>query len=172
MGKMKPTVDRPKYRKLTDEEITQVKSIVSYLKDTCGELYNAKETAFDFLKEFYAKPESDGKDIVLTDSDGIRYAYSYFAVYGDPLLDPELDPYPDGLLKKYAECGVNGIWLQGVLYQLVPYPFDESMSKGWETRIKNLRSLCNRAKNLALTYFYTSTSRELKTISFLKNIHI
>ncbi len=173
MGKMKPTVDRPKYRKLTAEEIEAVKGIAQYLKESCGDLYDAKETAFEFLKEFYAKPENDGKDIVLTDSDGIKYVYSYFAVYGDPLLDPELDPYPDGLLKKYAECGVNGVWLQGVLYQLVPYLFDESMSEGWETRIKNLRALCNRAKKYGIDVFlYLNEPRAQDDRFFEKYPHL
>ncbi|MBN1441198.1 MAG: hypothetical protein JXA90_00750, partial [Planctomycetes bacterium] len=28
-----------------------------------------------------------------------RFLYSYFALYGDPLLEPELDPFPDGYLE-------------------------------------------------------------------------
>ena len=37
-----------------------------------------------------------------------RYCYSYFALYGDPLLDPALDPYPDGYLARLAASGVTG----------------------------------------------------------------
>ena len=29
-----------------------------------------------------------------------RYLYSYFALYGDPLLEPEIDPFPDGLSRE------------------------------------------------------------------------
>lgn len=173
MGNMKPTVDRPKFRPLTEEETVKTKAIAEYLKSTCGELYDAPDVCFDFLKEFYKKPENKGKDIVIADKNGIKYAYSYFAVYGDPLLQPELDPYPDGLLKKYAECGINGVWLQGILYQLVPYPFDESLSQGWETRIKNLRDLCNRAKKYGIDVFlYLNEPRAQGEAFFEKYPHL
>src|SRR5208282_607865 len=49
-----------------------------------------------------------------------RYCYSYFALYGDPLLDPTLDPYPDGNLARLAASGVDGVWLQAVLTRLAP----------------------------------------------------
>ena len=49
-----------------------------------------------------------------------RYIYSYFAMYGDPLIDPELDPYPDGLLQRLSAAGVNGVWLHMVLRTLAP----------------------------------------------------
>ncbi len=51
-------------------------------------------------------------------STSVRFLYSYFAVFGDPLADPTLDPYPDALLQKYADLGVNGVWLHVVLRQL------------------------------------------------------
>ena len=48
------------------------------------------------------------------DPDHPRFLYSYFAVFGDPLSDPSLDPYPDALLQRYADLGVNGVWLHVV----------------------------------------------------------
>ena len=35
----------------------------------------------------------------------LRFIYSYFAVYGDPLWIPQLDPYPDGLLQRLSDVG-------------------------------------------------------------------
>ncbi len=53
-------------------------------------------------------------------NDGPRYLYSYFGSYGDPLADDAPDSYPDGLLARLSECGVNGVWLHVVLRQLAP----------------------------------------------------
>jgi hypothetical protein len=49
-----------------------------------------------------------------------RYVYSYFALYGDPLMEPERDPFPDAYLERLARCGVNGVWMQAVLNTLAP----------------------------------------------------
>ena len=32
--------------------------------------------------------------------------------------------YPDELLQAYARDGVNGVWLQAVLYKVTRFPFD------------------------------------------------
>ena len=50
----------------------------------------------------------------------MRFVYSYLAVYGDPLVNPELDPYPDGFLQRLSAVGVNGVWLHAVLRDLAP----------------------------------------------------
>ena len=44
-----------------------------------------------------------------------RYLYSYFALYGDPLIQPELDPFPDAYLEKLARCGINGVWISALV---------------------------------------------------------
>ena len=54
------------------------------------------------------------------ENDSPRYLYSYFGSYGDPLADDAPDSYPDGLLARLSECGVNGVWLHVVLRQLAP----------------------------------------------------
>ncbi len=75
-----------------------------------------------------------------------RFCYSYFALYGDPLLDAAADPYPDGLLARLAASGVDGVWLQAVLYKLAPFPWDASLSERRELRLENLRNLVTRAR--------------------------
>jgi hypothetical protein len=74
-----------------------------------------------------------------------RYLYSYFALYGDPLLEPDIDPFPDGLLEKLAGVGVNGVWLQAVLNALAPSATFPEFGKGWETRLAALNRLVARA---------------------------
>ncbi|NSW90794.1 MAG: hypothetical protein HPY74_09030 [Firmicutes bacterium] len=92
----------------------------------------------------------------------LRYIYSYFAVYGDPLLDPEINPYPDGLLSCLSELGINGIWLQGVLYSLVPWKKAPELSTGWEKRIEGLRNIVKRAGDYGIgVYLYLNEPRAM-----------
>jgi len=100
----------------------------------------------------------------------LRFIYSYFALYGDPLLNPELDPYPDGLLARLADLGVNGIWLQGILYQLSHWEVEPSLSAGYEKRLENLRKLTERAANFGIgVYLYLNEPRCMPLSFFEKH---
>lgn len=95
-----------------------------------------------------------------------RIIYSYSAVYGDPFLEPELDPYPDDLLERLSELGVNGVWLQSVLYSLVPWAPAPELSADWEKRIVGLRQLVERAARYGIgVYLYCNEPRSMP-ISF------
>jgi hypothetical protein len=92
----------------------------------------------------------------------LKFVYSYSAVYGDPLLDPELDPYPEGLLSDLAANGINGVWLQGVLYTLVPWFGNTAYSKGHAQRIANLNRLIERARRHGIgLYLYLNEPRAM-----------
>jgi len=82
-----------------------------------------------------------------------RYLYSYFALYGDPLIEQEVDPFPDGYLEKLARVGVNGVWLQGVLNNLAPSSAFPEFGVGWQTRIRNLSGMVERARNFGIRIF-------------------
>jgi len=104
---------------------------------------------------------STGKIVRDTKFD-LRFIYSYFAVYGDPLIDPELDPYPHDLLERLCELGINGIWLQCVLYNLVPWKAAPELSAGWEKRIEGLRRLVERAASYGIgVYLYFNEPRAM-----------
>ena len=91
-----------------------------------------------------------------------RFCYSYFALYGDPLLDPAVDPYPDGYLAQLANSGVDGVWLQGVLTRLAPFPWEASRSANCELRLRNLRALAERARRHGVSiYLYLNEPRAL-----------
>ena len=76
-----------------------------------------------------------------------RFIYSYFGIFGDPLIDTLHDPYPDGLLARLAAKGVNGIWMHVVLHQLSPGGNDfPEFGEGHLTRLQNLRRIVERAK--------------------------
>jgi len=128
------------------------------------------EKPFSFIKRLAAKGE--GKD-PLQDRRLIkwspRFCYSYFALYGDPLLEEDLDPYPDGYLEKLAASGVNGVWLQGVLSKLAPFPWDAKVSRDHEKRLANLQRLCERAKKYGIgVYLYLNEPRAMP-VGFFKD---
>jgi hypothetical protein len=98
-----------------------------------------------------------------------RFCYSYFALYGDPLLEEDLDPYPDGYLARLATSGVNGVWLQGVLSKLAPFPWDAKQSRDHERRLANLQKLCERAKKHGIgVYLYLNEPRT-QPLAFFKD---
>lgn len=100
-----------------------------------------------------------------------RFTYSYFAVYGDVLLDG--DPFPDGMLARLAHVGVDGVWLQAVLYKLAPFPWDSSYSRGYEERIENLRRLVERAKAYGIRIFlYMNEPRSMPLEFFEGREHL
>ncbi|HOS91717.1 MAG TPA: hypothetical protein PLQ54_00250, partial [Armatimonadota bacterium] len=93
---------------------------------------------------------------------------SYVAVYGDPLIDPEPDPYPDGLLDRLSRVGVNGVWLHAVLRDLAPggVAFPE-FGHDHERRLANLRSLVSRAQRFGIgVYLYFNEPRAMPTPFF------
>jgi len=74
-----------------------------------------------------------------------RFCYSYHALYGDPLLEDEADPYPDGYLARLADTGVDGVWLQAVLHTLAPFPWEPRRSARYQQRLERLERLIARA---------------------------
>jgi hypothetical protein len=92
----------------------------------------------------------------------LRMCYSYFALYGDPLLEKDADPFPDGYLARLSEVGVNAVWLQGVLYKLAPFPWDAKLSDHYQERLRNLRALAARAKRHGISiYLYLNEPRAM-----------
>ncbi|HZP85104.1 MAG TPA: hypothetical protein VFB21_25935, partial [Chthonomonadaceae bacterium] len=91
-----------------------------------------------------------------------RFCSSYFALYGDPLLERDADPYPEGYLARLAEVGVDGVWLQAVLYKLAPFPWEPERSARYEERLKNLRALVTRARRYGIgIYLYLNEPRAM-----------
>ena len=147
LGFGKPRCAPVKYRELSSDEKAATEKIKSAVKKYFPEDTLQKEKPFDFLKHYgRKKPIPDGEK-----SDSIRMVYSYSALYGDPLLDPEIGSYPEEMLADYAACGVNAVWLQATLYTLVPY-FGEDFpgSYRWQERLKNLKKLVDRGKKYGI----------------------
>lgn len=82
-----------------------------------------------------------------------RYCYSYFALYGDPLLEPDLDPFPDNYLERLARLGLNGVWMQGVLSGLARSEDFPEFGDRSEERLVNLRKLAQRVRAHGMKLF-------------------
>lgn len=99
----------------------------------------------------------------------LRLSYPYCGIYGDALIDPESDPFPDGLLARLSKLGVNGLWLQGLFTSLYPWDLAPEMSIGWENRLANLGRLADRAAAYGIgLYLYTNEPRGLAEAAFEK----
>jgi hypothetical protein len=99
-----------------------------------------------------------------------RFLYSYFALYGDPLMEGDSAGLPDGYLDRAAESGADGVWIQGVLNTLAPARSFPEFGKGWETRIRNLNGLVERASRYGLNiYLYLNEPRAMPAEFFAKH---
>jgi hypothetical protein len=99
-----------------------------------------------------------------------RYIYPYFALYGDPLLDRSIDPFPEGYLGKLGRRGVDGVWIQAVLRNLAPSPIFPEFGEQWEVRLENLLRFVQRAGAYGLKiYLYINEPRPMPRKFFEKH---
>lgn len=165
LGSLKPDCAGLKYTTPTETENKRAAQIASWLKD---ELPKRKQTEplFAFVKQLSRKPAAARP--VQFSSRTPRFCYSYFALYGDPLL--ETDPYPDGYLARLQQVGVNGVWLQGVLSKLAPFPWDPALSQRYLERLESLRRLVERARKFGIgVYLYLNEPRAMPLAFFEKH---
>lgn len=164
LGSMKPRCARVEYREPTAAERQRAAEIKAVVLQRFGDrLSKPGEPRFGFIANLSrvdgTLPEPPGRN----PDDAPRFIYSYFAVFGDPLSNPKLDPYPDGLLARLRDQGVNGIWMHTVLRQLAPggTEFPE-FGAGHEERLANLRKLVGRAKRFGIDiYLYMNEPRAM-----------
>lgn len=104
---------------------------------------------------------------------GTRMIYSYHGLYGNVFDEAPEVSFSDEMLAQYARLGVNGVWAQGVLYKLTEFPFDPSMSEGWQQRQENLRTLVKKAADYGLkVYLYLNEPRAMPLAFFEKHPHL
>lgn len=116
----------------------------------------------------FEKKRYDKKTVFKT-----RIIYSFCGLYSDVLDVDNSVSFPEKLLKEYAKRGINGVWIQAVLYKLVPFKYDESLSDGWERRIKNLNNLIKRAQRYGIkVYLYINEPRAMPDSFFEKYPHL
>lgn len=169
LGEMKPRVSAPKYSSLTEEQRLQTERVAALMKE--HGINELEDNAFAFVQEFQIPPKDTVEEAKT--SENLRMIYPYFALCGDALIDESIDPFPEQILKEYAEAGINGIWMHMVLYQLVEFPFDPSLSKGWKKRIASLNKLVARARKYGIgIYPYLNEPRAMDEAFFEKYPHL
>ncbi len=164
LGNLKPNAPRLRYAPPGEAARKRAAEITAVVRAAFPEgLNRGEEPLFHFVRELSAPlPEKaaapDRKESLFSP----RYCSSYFMLYGDPFLEPQADAYPDGHLARLAESGVNGVWLQAVLYKMTHFPWDASLSRDWEKRLENLGRLVARAQNHGIgIYLYLNEPRAM-----------
>ncbi|MCC7084375.1 MAG: hypothetical protein IT427_05145 [Pirellulales bacterium] len=170
LGQLKPKCEPLHYRPPGEAARRRAAEIRQVVEEVFGEEFGRRaELRFDFVRQLgkplpvsaRAKIENDGPY-------SLRFVYSYLAVYGDALLRPELDPYPDGFLQRLSAVGINGIWMHAVLRDLAPggMIFPE-FGANHQTRLANLSRLVERAKKYGIgVYLYLNEPRAMPTAFF------
>lgn len=176
LGSFKPKVKAPRYVALTVEQEAETKGIRELFEKRFLSGVEAKDNAFQFIKA-YVEPLAESEVIEITGRDEedncTRFIYPYFSLYGDALIDDSIDPFPDVLLDEYAKAGINGVWMQGLLYQLVEFPFAKELSEGWEKRLESLRRLAVKTKKYGIgIYLYFNEPRAMKSEFFKQYPHL
>ena len=151
------------------ERAGEIKQLVQkYFKKA---LTRPVEPRFSFVKQLSSVDNLPTSTVIQKPGEkGLRFIYSYFSVFGDPLIDTSLDPYPSGLLSRLAAEGVNGVWMHVVLNQLAPGGKDfPEFGAGHEQRIANLQKIVIRAKKYGIqVYLYMNEPRAMPA-AFFKN---
>jgi hypothetical protein len=168
LGRLKPECSVLTYKASDMKSDSHVRWISRVLKEEFPSGFTRqKESLFQFIRDLSVIPD---KIVSRPSNFSPRFCYSYFALYGDPLLDLEIDPFPEGYLAQLAVSGVDGVWLQGMLTKLVPFPWDSSISTGYKERIANLKTLIARAKKYGIrVYLYMNEPRSLPISFFDKH---
>jgi hypothetical protein len=148
LGKYKPICPRVEPCPLDEDQKKQLDLIKRTMLDHYSDLFSGARP-FDFF--------SDVKlEVPVTDADaddGIRMIYSFCGLYIN-VLDEDISlSFPDALLSQYAKNGINTVWIPSALYQITPFPFDESYSIGWEKRQERLRELVEKCSRYGIKVF-------------------
>lgn len=172
LGRLKPACEPLRYTVPDAAAKARAAEIRRVVETDFGEAIRLPgEPRFDFVRQFNL-PANEASPVQTKEPESrfpVRLVYSYVAVYGDPLLNPALNPYPDGLLQRLSTSGINGVWLQGLLRDLAPggTAFPE-FGEHHEQRLENLRALTERAKRYGIrVYLYINEPRSMP-LSFFK----
>jgi hypothetical protein len=171
LGSLKPACTTLRYTEPNESVVRRCEEIKAIVTAQFGDqLATPPVPRFDFIRSEFrlqAGKTSPTRVNAELQTGRIRFLYSYCGVFGDPLLTPELDPYPDGLLQRLSDLGVNGVWLHVVLRQLAPSAIFPEFGTGHERRIANLRRLVERARKYGIDiYLYMNEPRAMEASFF------
>jgi hypothetical protein len=169
LGSLKPQCEPLRYAPSDERTQEREREIARLAREAFPQgVAQMREPLFGFVSRLSTPPTShasrltDHRSRITSPASRLspRFCYSYFALYGDPLLEPAADPFPDGYLARLAGVGVDGVWLQAVLYKLALFPWEPGLSTRFEERLANLRALVARARKHGLgVYLYLNEPR-------------
>ncbi len=170
----KPYCEPLRFEEPTASDWVEMRRIALEVREVLGDDFELMdgESRFEFLKEFESdestEESSDVPESTKSSQFEICYLHSYFALFGDPLLQDSSKIYPNGLLKKLADRGVNGVWLHALLRDLTPATEDfPEFGEDSEIRRANLRDLVARAKKYGIdVYLYMNEPRAMPATFF------
>lgn len=149
------------------DESTEAVARLAAAAQAWPSLHQDADPLFSFVARSTEVPDTPPRAAAPSPRFAPRYCYSYFGSYGDPLLASDAGPYPDGLLARLGDCGVDGVWLQGVLEKLAPFPWAPERSEGFDQRRARLAELVERAGRFGIgVYLYLNEPRALPLAFF------
>ena len=175
LGHFKPTTPELKYVELTDEQVQRTKEIKKVVQKIHEKIPKEFVKPFDFDPMFEKCTSKHPFDKSSATRFENRIIYSYCSLYGDTFSSKELidNSFPDKLLRAYEALGINGIWTQAVLYTLSPFPFDPSLSNGYEKRIEGMKYLVSKLKKYGIRLFlYVNEPRAMPREIFKGQEHL
>ncbi len=170
LGSLKPKCEPLRYSSPDEKSRKRCAAIRAFVRKTFGAaLEQPREARLQFV-DTLSRVEPSAASAASKDKSARfspRFVYSYFALYGDPLLNPELDPYPEGLLQKLSGLGVDGIWIHTVLRQLAPSPLFPEFGEDHAVRLASLQALVQRAARYGIgVYLYMNEPRAMPEAFF------
>lgn len=157
--KDKPVCEPVRFRELTEEE----KTATEFIRETLSTVSEEGVRPFDF--RFSApKVRFSGKEVFKS-----RIIYLFSGLY-QTAFDADSESFcSDAMLESYRDLGINGVWTQGILYQLTEFPFEPSLSRGWQKRQENLRRFTERLAAYGIKlYLYLNEPRCMPASFFEK----
>lgn len=155
----KPYCERISWRELTEEERIRTRQIQKLMQSL--DFSGKQPFAFEYD---VPKMQFTGKERFST-----RMIYAFSGLYQHAFDVDSEEFLPDEQLKAYQALGINGIWTQGVLSQLTPFPFDPAVSAGYEQRIKKMRAMTERLARYGIKlYLYLNEPRSMPLFFFEK----
>jgi len=150
LGNLKPQCPPLRYQPPDERTRQAEESIRRIVQEEFPEGLGGGEPLFHFVSDLSRRPDPH---TAAAPGSTLKFCYSYFALYGDPLLETAADPYPEGLLARLAHSGASGVWLQAVLYKLAPFAWDPTQSDQYRERLANLGRLVARAARHGVKIF-------------------
>ena len=163
LGGFKPYVENPRPEQLNDAQRLQTARIKEITERVRARMQTPSVAPFEFFA-------TTCKEIPAHVAEKQRFRqkliYSYCALYGDTFADKGLIDlsFPDEMLRAYGELGITGIWTQGVLSKLAPYPFVKGEDAGYAERLAGMNYLVEKLARYGIKlYLYLNEPRALAT---------